>query len=44
MKRTLDMAKVVPNAWATIKARRDELHGRDPKAKAAWERRMARNI
>ena len=43
MKRTLDMAKVVPNAWATIKARRDELHGRDPKAKAAWERRMARN-
>ena len=38
-----DMAKVVPGAWATIKARRAEINRRDPKAKAAWERRIARN-
>ena len=43
MNRRADMAKVVPNAWATIKARREEINSRDPKAKAAWERRMARN-
>ena len=37
------MAKEVPNAWAIIKARQAERFRRDPKAKAAWERRMARN-
>lgn len=43
MSRTLDMAKVVPGAWETIKARREELHRRDPKARAAWEKRMERS-
>ena len=43
MSRTLDMAKVVPGAWEMIKAQREELFRRDPKAKAAWEKRMARN-
>lgn len=43
MSRSADMAKVVPGAWATIKDRREEINRRDPKAKAAWERRMARN-
>lgn len=43
MNRRADMAKVVPNAWATIKARREEINRRDPKAKAAWERRMERS-
>ena len=43
MSRCADMAKVVPGAWATIKARREEINRRDPKARAAWERRMARN-
>jgi hypothetical protein len=43
MSRVADMANVVPGAWATIKDRREEINRRDPKAKAAWERRMARN-
>ena len=36
-------AKVVPNAWATIKAQREDRFNRDPKAKTAWERSMARS-
>ena len=43
MSRSADMAKVVPGAWATIKARQAERFRRDPKARAAWERRMARD-
>ena len=43
MSRELDMTKVVPGAWAAIKAQREERFNRDPKAKAAWEKRMARN-
>ena len=43
MKRALDEAKIVPNAWATIKACRAAEFRRDPKAKAAWEKRRVRN-
>ena len=43
MSQYADIAKVVPGAWESAKARRAEQHRRDPKAKAAWERRVARN-
>lgn len=34
MSRIADMANVVPGAWATIKARREEINCRDPKARS----------
>lgn len=43
MRGKIDRAKVVPGAWAKIKAQQVERFERDPRAKAAWERRMARN-
>ena len=43
MSRIADMANVVPGAWATIKARREEINCRDPKARAAWESRVERS-
>jgi hypothetical protein len=43
MSRAIDKEKIVPGAWQSVKAQRAERHRRDPKAKAAWERRMARN-
>ena len=43
MSRIVDMTKVVPGAWATIKAQQRERFRRDPKVKSAYERRMARN-
>ena len=43
MRGNIDKAKVVPGARATIKARREGINRRDPMAKAAWERRVARN-
>ncbi|MBQ6340519.1 MAG: hypothetical protein IJI36_15385 [Kiritimatiellae bacterium] len=44
MSRSADMAKVVPGARETIKVRQAERFRRDPKARAAWEKRMARRI
>ena len=43
MSRIVDMTKVVPGAWETIKAQQAERFRRDPKAKSACKRRMARN-
>lgn len=43
MSRVIDMTKVVPGAWETIKARRSEQFRRDPKAKAAWKKRAERS-
>ena len=43
MRGKIDKSKVVPGAWATAKAQQAERFERDPRARAAWERRMARN-
>ena len=43
MRRKIDKSKVVPGAWATAKAQQAERLARDPRARAAWERRMARD-
>ena len=43
MRGKIDKSKVVPGAWATAKAQQAERLERDPKARAAWERRMARD-
>ena len=40
MSRVIDVTKVVPGAWETIKTRRAEEFRRDPKAKAAWKKHM----
>ena len=43
MRGKIDKSKVVPGAWATAKAQQAERLDRDPRARAAWERRMARD-
>ena len=43
MRGKIDKSKVVMGAWATAKAQQAERLERDPKARAAWERRMARD-
>lgn len=43
MRGKIDKSKVVPGAWAMAKAQQAERFERDPKARVAWERRMARN-